>query len=324
MGPFVRGSISLLILALVFLGAIYAIFPVPCQEPIAYSIGELDPRFKISKEVFLKNIQQAEGAWEKAAGKELFTYDPSADFTINMKYDERQASTDKAKTFTRSLEKTSRTRESVLKQYQDARRAYDAALVRYEENQAALSRDIATYKATVERYNRQGGAPPEAYVQLKEEQEDLAQRSEVLEKDRLALNVLAAKVNSLAESEGEIVQTYNETVKEFNEEFADKREFDQGVYTGNSITIYEFLKHSDLVLVLTHEMGHALGIGHVPEPTAVMYYMVHDKNLTARGLSESDISALRVQCAKSPFDVFWERLNAAPAASILKDILTFK
>ncbi len=317
MKAFLRGLLILLLLGGVFVGTVTFLFPAPCAKPIAYSIGDLDPRFKLSKEAFLKDIELAERAWEKQIGKELFEYDPSSTFTINLTYDERQAATDKATSITQSLQETSQGREGLLQKYESARKAYDAALKVYDKHRAQLDADATAFRDTVEKYNKEGGAPSDEYKKLQAEQASLKERSIALEEERQRLNGLAAQVNKLAESEGEIVQTYNETVQKFNDEFSEDREFDQGEYTGTSITIYEFLKNNDLVLVLTHELGHALGIGHVQNPYAVMYYKVNEKNVNAKGLAADDISALEVQCQKSSFAVFGERLMNFSVRDIL-------
>lgn len=132
---------------------------------------------------------------------------------------------------------------------------------------------------------------------------------------------MAAKVNALADTEGSIVTTYNKTVEKFNDEFSHEREFNQGEYSGNSITIYEFMRHDDLILVLAHEMGHALGMGHVQDPAAVMYYMVHEKNLNVKKLAASDTAALVAQCDKSTFDIFWEKLKKFDVPGILEKVI---
>ncbi|OGY31596.1 MAG: hypothetical protein A3C02_04715 [Candidatus Andersenbacteria bacterium RIFCSPHIGHO2_02_FULL_45_11] len=320
MHAFLRGLISASIIAAIFAGAVIVLFPAPCAKPITYSIGDLDPRFKLPKETFLKDIALAERKWEEQIGKELFVYDPASKFTINLTYDERQATTDKAKAITQSLEKTSESREGLLQKYEDARNVYDVALRLYDKHSAQLNTDSVVFSATVERYNKEGGAPSEEYAKLQAEQARLAERSATLEAERIQLNGLASTVNKFADTEGKIVNTYNETVEKFNDEFSGDREFDQGEYTGNAITIYEFVKNNDLVVVLTHELGHALGIGHVQDPRAVMHYKVNEKNIQAKSLAADDISALMSQCKKGSWDVFYERLMNFTVRDILNTL----
>lgn len=320
MNPFVRGLFAYFFIGALFVGTVFILFPAPCSTPIVYTIGELNPKFRLSKEEFLKDIERAEKMWEQEIGKELFVYDVAADFTINLVYDERQAVTDTQKKITQSLEKTSQNREGILKQYGIARDAYDAAAIVYKEHRRILDTDSTAFRAKIQQYNQSGGATPDEYTALKHEQKTLNDRADNLEQERLDLNGLAVKVNALADTESSIVTTYNKTVQKFNDEFSEQREFDQGEYTGNAITIYEFMKNDDLVLVLAHEMGHALGIGHVQNPAAVMYYMVHEKNLNVKKLAASDTAALVAQCNKSTFTLFWEQLNKFDIRGTLKKV----
>ncbi len=61
-----------------------------CPTPIAYSIGSVDERFGVSAEALRDIAAEAEGLWEGAVGRDLFVYEPSSAFSINLIYDERQ------------------------------------------------------------------------------------------------------------------------------------------------------------------------------------------------------------------------------------------
>src|SRR6185369_17119194 len=62
----------------------------PCRQPIAYSLGQFDTKFGISKTDFLIAVATAEEIWEKSAGKQLFEYAPDGALKINLIYDARQ------------------------------------------------------------------------------------------------------------------------------------------------------------------------------------------------------------------------------------------
>jgi hypothetical protein len=323
MHVFFRSLVSIAILVGVFAGAIIFLFPAPCAKPIRYAVGTLDPAFKLSNDSFRAVAEKAENAWEKAAGKQLFTYDPTASFTINMVYDERQQRTDRAKKITGSLEKVSRTHNELKAEYDTAYAAYMKAKKSYEQRLASYKADLVAYNEKVAGYNKEGGASQDEYATLQQEAKSLADRWNTLEQDRQELNVLASEVNNLAASESQVVDSYNQQVEKLNDEFSGSREFEQGEYTGNAITIYEFTGKEDLQLVLEHEMGHALGIGHLANPNAVMYYKVDRSAAFSPDLTKDDIAALRAQCKKSSFDVFYERLMGFNIQGILKFIISF-
>ena len=76
--------------------------------------------------------------------------------------------------------------------------------------------------------------------------------------------------------------------------------------TSERITVFSFDDSPELIQLLTHEFGHAVGIGHLADTGAIMYYL----NYAGRGgLNASDLTALKQQC-HSPFDDMLHWLNA--------------
>ena len=84
-----------------------------------------------------------------------------------------------------------------------------------------------------------------------------------------ALNALVSNSNTIKNSFNSTVSTYNQSVdakQQTQEDFA-------GVYfSDRHIEIYQFLNTDELRSVLIHEMGHALGFEHNPDPHSIMYY----------------------------------------------------
>jgi|SRR5665213_185902 len=65
----------------------------PCEAPIEFQIGTLDPRFGISRSDFQSAIEQAGGVWAIAANRKLFRYKETGKLKINLVYDARQQTT---------------------------------------------------------------------------------------------------------------------------------------------------------------------------------------------------------------------------------------
>src|SRR5438552_1130802 len=79
---------------------------LPCQQPIAYSLGTFDARFGISQDTFLRDIAAAEAIWEVPVGRQLFSYNPSGALKVNLIYDYRQAATVKLRALGYAVEES--------------------------------------------------------------------------------------------------------------------------------------------------------------------------------------------------------------------------
>lgn len=268
-----------------------------CEEPMKYTIGSIDSRFEISQEEFLEVVKKAESVWERDARRELFEYDPDASFSINLVFDERQRETIASNLSEERLEDLERSHQHYSTQYQNLYSVYKAERAAYEEALAAYKQQLERYNQRVEEWNQKGGAPSAVYEELEEEQAELVQKQNSLEEKKDEVNSLASQLNAIAEAGNTIAQEYNEEARTYVDRFGQARRFNQGEYRGDEVNIYQFQDTADLQLVLAHELGHALGIDHVDDPNAVMYYLMRDQNLSNPTLTPADVAALREVCS---------------------------
>lgn len=268
----------------------------PCSKPIEYSIGEVDQGFGISKDAILENSVQAEKIWEIESQKELFKYNPEADFKINLIFDERQQSSDEASDLENRLEKLDVAHDSTLQEYSLLKSKYSQRLNDYNDKVAEYEKRMKEYNKNVAYWNSLGGAPEDEYEKLKKEKNKLKDLYTYLEKERKAINVLANQANQTAEKENQIVDKYNSSLETYKSKFGESREFEKGIYDGQVINIYEFKETDDLRMTIAHEFGHALGIDHLNSPTSIMYYLMGEQNLENPKLTEEDVSALKNIC----------------------------
>ncbi len=272
----------------------YLVLRSPCATPLAYSIGSLDTRFDISESEVISALAEAEKIWEEAVGKDLLVFSPSG-FPVNFIYDERQAIADKNAAIEDKIDATEMTAEQVKFQFENLKFRYENVSREYDAMVETYKASLDSYNSKVSAWNAQGGASHDDYAQMMRDKKCLDASQKVLELKRLEVNRLASEVNQLVGKYNALVNNINSNIDVINES-AD-REFEQGEYVQEgfekAINIYEFEKRSDLVRVLVHEFGHALGVDHNENPESIMYHLNEGEGLT---LSVEDIRDLKIVC----------------------------
>jgi len=281
----------------------------PCEQPLGWHIGQLDPHFDITAEQLESEVRQAAALWNDAAGRTVLTRDEQNGFPVNLIHDHRHQ---RAMEVTRLQEQVQRLEAELERRQHNL----EADRTRQHQRREAYQRELARYQADLRRHNQAVEAAnrnrPDADTvarirqqanKLEQRQQELAHQQQELQRHQQALQ--------------QHIDTYNDLVERFN---ARSRELagasrlasaDSGEYRaditrdhrGNMVSIqreidvYFFFDRQDLRWTLTHELGHALGIGHVEHPDAVMNaaYLA-DSEDTSLALHAEDIRALRELC----------------------------
>lgn len=271
----------------------------PCSFPITYSIGNFDKRFDIDRTKFLADINRAERIWEKKSGKELFLYrEKGGDVTINLIYDERQAATEKLQEIDVVINNNKESYTTLETKYATLNTAYKQDKEKFARNTRYLETLKNEYEREVEYWNNQWGAPKKEYAQLQEKRETINKLVTSLNAAWTALNKQADTINALAMNINKLIQELNLNVEQYNTTvWKNGEEFDEWEYVrdtgGQRINIYQFSNDTKLIRVLTHELGHALGLMHVDDPRAIMYRLNQDESET---LTKADITELTKIC----------------------------
>lgn len=275
-----------------------------CRSPVTYSLGTIDARFGISKATLIADLKEAEALWEKSSDKDLFEYrSDGGDVVVNFVYDYRQQASDRMAASGIRIDKSRASFDALKAQY-------DSRAARIASAKAVLAAAIAayesgyqTYNAEVAKWNKQGGAPPAEYDRLQAEKATLDAEAQKIKSQESALNADIEILNAMGTSLNKLIAELNLNVDRYNQAGASTGgEFEEGAYISEAgsqrIDVYEYSNHTELVRVLAHELGHALGLGHVADAEAIMYKVNQGKKLT---LAQDDITELNAVCSSSVF-----------------------
>ncbi|MFA6428857.1 MAG: matrixin family metalloprotease [Candidatus Buchananbacteria bacterium] len=270
----------------------------PCTKPIAYSLGSVDAKFKISKQDLLKILAQAGKIWSAPAGKQLFTYQTEGALKINLIYDYRQEATDKLALMGILVKRDLKSYEALTSKYNLLKQQYATSQAAVNKLQVAYNQQFNDYQATVAKWNKQGGAPEAVYRQLNLVRQDLDQLAQQLTEQVAKLNELIVQLNAEGVVLNGLAEELNLKVERYNKVGVQNgQEFNEGIYTqsaeGQVIDVYQFDNPQVLLRVLAHEFGHALGLDHTANSKDIMYRLNQSSNLT---LSANDLTALKNKC----------------------------
>ncbi len=277
-----------------------------CLETISYRVGTFDRRFGLSYAEFLSAISEAEDLWEEAlddepgsAGPEFFTLSPESDgLAISLIYDERQAVTQVLSTLEMNVEQSQAGYDNLEARYQVLKVRYAEFKNIYEVSAARFAESSRLHEERLARWNAGPRNSQEQFEKLETDHAALDREFSELRRQEDELNRLAGEINLVVDQLNRLARELNLRVERYNTTGASRGEtFTGGIFesnaSGEKIEIYEFQSREKLVRILAHELGHALGLEHIDDPQAIMYYL--NEGSTGR-LSSSDRELIKNLC----------------------------
>jgi hypothetical protein len=242
----------------------------PCGIPVHFTLAEVDPRFGFDRDTVMSALVEAANLWQALSDRVLFLdSDHRYAMQISLQFDQRQQSANTRRSLRGNLERDRLELEAAETLLSEWNERIEAAKRDFERtngrrDRAELERMLADLNADITAYNRRAT--------------DMQQRAE----------------------------DFRTRVARYNEAAADAP-VESGRYSysredGRRIEVFRAESFDELVWVLAHELGHALGIDHVADPGAVMHAMLHDGGERSSGrarpvtLGAADRAALAEVC----------------------------
>lgn len=285
-----------------------------CALPVGWYVADVDPRFGAPRDSVSTAVLKATEMWEEGAGRELFAERRDGEgIPVRLIYDHRQARTDER---VREEGLVRRQDESLALETADLARAWEEqhdARASYLAEHAELAEAVIEHNVAVRGWNERGGAPERVAVELTGEgerlrrvEERLAVAARRLQREEDALRdaelELTERITARNAEAGRLARTYGRVAVE------------SGAYLGSAgggppgregayreIRVFRFQGGDELVGVLAHELGHAMGLGHVDEEGALMHGL-HGRSRSEGGprpLHSADVAALEARCGWS-------------------------
>lgn len=263
----------------------------PFDTRLRYKIGEIDPRFGINQDQLKTIIQQAADIWYLGTSKQYFSYNPNAQLTINLIYDQRQADSEARQLELNRLDQSKSLTDlerQKLKQFEDD--------LDFQHRQIELVK--SNYQNKLDQYNQQVQSFNQTQSHSEALRNYLQTQKQELENEQLnvqhqidTFNLNVARLNQQVDAINSMNDQFNASVANFNQHFQPKQ-FDKGLFNGREINIYQFQNQEDLRLTLAHELGHGLGLKHSDDPQSLMYPILEKQNFKDFVLTQADLNLL--------------------------------
>ncbi len=268
----------------------------PCKVTMGFKIGAFDTRFGITKEEFIEEIETTAKIWENSVDRDLFKYNDKGPLTINLIFDERQARTVDISYLALEIENAKTAAQAIKDAYERQKEDYTQKGELFATESEAFKVTYKIYEDKVAEYNARGGATKTEYDAMMIELALLQKMSKALEEERQKLLIIMEEINSKVTRYNEFIVYINSLIQKSNSLGVKKFTEGRFVPSTNTIDIYQFATRIKLQRVITHELGHVLGINHNDNAYSIMYSLNAG---TSTALTQEDLEDLKKSCSSN-------------------------
>lgn len=253
---------------------------------VKYKLGNIND-LEYSRKQIKQIIQKAERLWEKETPKDIFKYNPQAEFTINI--------SNKLQKKPETLPQIKQNYTELQQKREQLKNNYNTKSKKYNKEVEQHQRQAQQYRKQAQKINQQDNPSDKKVKQLKQKKRRVESRKAELNQKKKSLESIVDKITSTSKQLAELSSKFGETTT-YKQVYSTTTAFKQNNFSSKEINIEKFYDHDDLVLKIAHYLGHAYGLEYIDNSQAIMAPKLDQQTLSTLQLTSEDIKAIEEKC----------------------------